>query len=92
MTLHVTELAGAAFSDTLAAEGKTLKYQGVTVGNTSNTFQGGTKIIRLEPEENCHVALGVDPTATTNDEVLLAGRTYHKAVTKGEKISTLATA
>ncbi|MAH03988.1 MAG: hypothetical protein CL561_00310 [Alphaproteobacteria bacterium] len=89
MALNITELEGAAFGDTVSAEGKTLKFQEITAGNVSNAFGKRTQLVRLEPEEDVRIAIGEDPTAVSTDEKLLADRTYHKAVTPGHKISVI---
>lgn len=58
-----------------------------TTAAQSAAFSALTRLVRLVPTADCHVAFGENPTATANDELLKAGQEYVRGVTAGHKIS-----
>ena len=49
----------------------------------------GTITVRLRATEDCHVAFGSNPTATTSDLLLGAGETEYFEIAIGSKISAV---
>lgn len=60
----------------------------------SAALNAATGAIRLHADTNCHIRIGTNPTATTNDQRLAAGEEYVRAVRRGEalKVSAIAAA
>ena len=94
--LNVTELSnqgvtqGGALADT---EGGTVAFNTVTIDATERgvTLDASARVIRLEPEADCHFVKGANVTAsssvTTSDEILKTGQVYYKQINGGETIS-----
>jgi hypothetical protein len=56
----------------------------------SAAIKYGTHLVRLHSIGACHVKVGDDPTATTNDMRLAIGQTEYFAVQAGQKIAVIA--
>ncbi|MFA5490007.1 MAG: hypothetical protein WC284_12435 [Candidimonas sp.] len=48
-----------------------------------------SQIIRVVCNENCHIAIGEDPTATENSMLIPAGTHEYFVITPGDKIAAL---
>lgn len=55
----------------------------------SAAFAGGSSIVALQSDEDCHVAFGANPTATTSHFKLVAGQTWPFEVTPGHKVAVI---
>jgi len=66
--------------------------QKVTFTTTAQSaaFDAGTKFICVHLDADGHIAVGADPTATTNHRKLIAGVDYYFGVTAGNKIAAVA--
>jgi len=93
--LNVTELSnqGVTQSGALAdTEGGTVAFNAVIIDGTkrSVTLDASARVVRLEPEADCHIVKGSGVTTssvTTGDEILKTGQIYYKQVNGGETIS-----
>lgn len=56
----------------------------------SNVFQPETRMIRVNVDSACSVAIGANPTANTSAKRLSANQTEFFAVNPGHKISVVA--
>ena len=55
----------------------------------TNPLKDTTKIVRLISDQNCYVAFGSSPTATSSSMYLAAGIPEYFGVTPGDKIAAL---
>lgn len=55
----------------------------------SSVFQSTTNVVRIQPDANCFVVFGANPTATTSGMPLVAGRDYDFLVTPGSRLSVI---
>ena len=55
----------------------------------SNEFQVMTFFIRVYATDDCHLAFGVDPTATNNHMFLPGGSVEYFGIRKGDKLAVL---
>lgn len=58
-----------------------------TTATQSAAFNAATRFVRIVAGADCHVLFGSDPTADANDQKLIAGVEYYRAVTAGHKVS-----
>lgn len=58
-----------------------------TTATLSTAFNDATKIIRLCPDTQCYIAVGLAPTATANSMLLPAFAVEYFGVKAGDKIS-----
>jgi hypothetical protein len=56
----------------------------------SAAMQTGTQVVRLHAVAACHVVVGANPTATTNDMRLGEGQTEYFSIEPGLKIAVIA--
>jgi hypothetical protein len=56
----------------------------------SAAMKYGTNLVRLHAQAACHVVVGTNPTATTNDMRLSEGQTEYFAVQVGQRIAVIA--
>lgn len=96
-TLYVTEFGKFGFDENggsipLGRE-PAFATQAVTITSSStaatNAFGKTTFIVRLLADANCHVKFGANPTATTNDELLLANVPEWRFVEAGHKVAVI---
>lgn len=77
-------------------------FQAITPGTTqtrtstsssaqSSAIGAGTTIVRLVCTEDCHVAFGSNPTATTSSMYLPANTPEYFGVTGGHKVAVIRT-
>jgi hypothetical protein len=67
-------------------------YQKVTTSGTSaqsSATQGTTTIVQLYADQDCYVAFGSNPTATTSTMFLPLGQILYVGVTPGHKIAVI---
>lgn len=70
-----------------------LAKQSGAVGGTStqsSAFSAGTSLVTVQADEDCHVAFGSNPTATTSDFKIGAGETHDFGVNSGDKAAWIA--
>lgn len=60
-----------------------------TTSTQSNAFNTATRLVRVQSDADCHVAVGADPTATTSGVPMTAGQAEYFAVTGGHKIAVI---
>lgn len=65
---------------------QTIAFDGST---QSTALNSSTTTVRFLADKNCHVAFGVNPTATTSDMPILAGVIEYFTVFKGDKIAAI---
>lgn len=53
----------------------------------SDAFNAATRVIRVQADADCFIAVGTDPTAATTDLPLTAGVAEYFGVTPAHKIS-----
>lgn len=58
-----------------------------TTATQSAAFGDSTYFVRLLADADCHVKFGTNPTADADDQKLIAGVEYWRAVTPGQKLS-----
>jgi hypothetical protein len=66
-----------------------------TVGASStqsSAFVGGSCMVSIQTDEDCHVLIGPNPTATTSDFKLAAGQTQDFGINVGDKVAWIAAA
>lgn len=56
----------------------------------SAAFNAGTGLVCIDSDEAVHVAFGSNPTATTANEVVAAGKKDYFTVKAGHKVAVLA--
>lgn len=59
------------------------------VSAQSNAFAATTRAVTLQPEEDCYVEFGTNPTATTGSFRLTAGQDYDFWVEIGHKLAVI---
>lgn len=67
----------------------------ITMSGTSQqsaALAKGTTFVRLRADAACHIAVGISPTATTNDTPLEANSPEYFGVPAGHKIAVIAAA
>lgn len=92
-SLYISEYIAAVSGVPLARE-PALVDQKVTFTGTagqSTAFNGGTSLVRLMADADCHVLFGANPTATNAKAKLMSGVEYWRAVEPGQKVSAIAT-
>lgn len=55
----------------------------------SSTFNKETKFIRIHTDADCSILIGESPTATVNNQRMVAGQTEYKAVDNRHKVSAI---
>jgi hypothetical protein len=60
-----------------------------TTANASAEFAGGTKMVRIISDGNCHIAFGKSPVATVNDMLVIANTVEYFGVKQGDKVSAI---
>jgi hypothetical protein len=94
-TLYVTELkaSGNSESGSQMQMAKQPPVTDQTVTFTTSTqsaaFNADTRFVRLHPKNNCHVAFGASPTATTSNMPMLADSVEYFAVIPGQKLAVV---
>lgn len=75
-----------------AEDGKYIEQTPLAVGaeTKSAAFNGATRLIRVHTDAICSIAIGSNPTATTNHMRLAANQTEYFGVKPGEKLSVIA--
>ncbi len=58
----------------------------------STAISGNAPLVRLHAEAACHVAVGKNPTATTDHMRMAAGQTEYFGINPGDKIAVIAAA
>lgn len=89
-TLHITEFSGLQSTpfrgEITAALVPPLAEQTVAIGGTSAesaAVNADTRLVRISPDVNCHVAFGPDPTATTGMLPMTGGAAEYFQVPMG---------
>lgn len=99
-SLHITEFrrapSGFEVGGTLPmAMAPSIAEQPVSIGvasEKSNAFNDQTRFVRIISDANCHVAFGVDPTATTGSMPVRANQPEYFGVTPSLKLAVIAAA
>ena len=60
-----------------------------TAGTISNAVGTGTQKVRVVVTSAAYIAIGVSPTATTNDPYMAADSPEYFTITSGEKVSAV---
>lgn len=68
---------------------QTITYAGASV-QCSNAFHGSTRLIRVHTDAICSIAIGGDPTATTNTRRMAANTTEYFGAESGQRIAAIA--
>lgn len=55
----------------------------------SDAFAEGTKMIRVYSDTECHIKIGIGPTATVNNKPIAADSPEYFGVTAGQKLSAI---
>lgn len=67
-----------------AVTGQTVTF---TTAQQSAAFNVSTRYVRIIADVDCHVLFGANPTADADDQKLIAGTEYFRAVEPGDKVS-----
>jgi hypothetical protein len=70
---------------------QTIAFTSTSVAQTT-AFGAGTRVARIMPTTECHLAQAVVPTATTSSPKLAADAEYYIVVSPGEKLAAIRTA
>ncbi len=86
--LYITEYSGQ--KDGLP-NGLPLAEQAITFSTSTQSaaLQTGTKFVRVHTDSLCSIAMGLNPTATTSTQRMIAGQTEYFGVAGGIKIAAV---
>lgn len=60
-----------------------------TSSTQSAAFAADTRFVRLQADANCHLAFGLNPTATTSTQPLIANTVEWRTVKGGHKVAVI---
>ena len=89
---YISEYPGGAPMGSQAPPEPALAEQSVAIGGgsaQSQPFSGGTKMIRVNVDATCSIAIGTDPTAAANAKRLAANQTEFFVVQPGHRLAVI---
>src|SRR3990167_4994971 len=84
---EATSLRDDGGGETLPVFPEPSGFSKVTFTTAAQSAVFGGEFIRILADANCHIAFGLDPTATANHPRYVADVEYFRSVRSGEKLS-----